>query len=499
MRYPVVWGAVAFGAGLWLTQEGYFPGYAFALLLFLVAITTGLALRRLLMFGHIALVLMFLDCGLLYAQLRPSATRGDSLFFHAVHNATETLTLEGAVFQSPLISPGSTYQRVHLRVDSVIINNVPVSLKGKTALRWSDPGGPLYSGERIRVTGRLTPLLGPVNFGIGGIEDFLRTQGIHTAMNIRGDEAITKINSAYHLPQYWASRLRYYQADIFSKTLPDHVQPFIRTVWLGDRGDIPQEQYEAFLRTGTAHILAVSGIHVGIVFISSRIVLAMFIRSQKKQTILVTLAVFLFALIAGARISSLRAAWMISLYLAAELFNREPHAPTTLSLAGTGFLLYNPALLYDTAFLLSFSSVASLILFGERIRSSLPETWPNSIRGALATVLGVQVLPLPFAAQFFHVLPVMGPVANLIVVPILTFILWLCPLIVLAGSIYLPLGMLFGHALLPLVWIIEATTQLIGKLPGAYRLISAPTTIAAISYWAASACLYRVLSRDDKM
>jgi len=498
MRYPVVWGAVAFGKGLWLTQEGYFPGYALALLLFLVAITGSLALRRLLMFGHIALILMFLGCGLLYAQLRPGATQGDPLFFHAVHNATATYTLEGTVFQSPLILPGSTYQRVHLRVDTVIINNVPVTLRGKTALRWSDPAGPLYSGERIRVTGRLMPLLGPVNFGIGGIEDFLRTQGIHTAMNIRGDE-VTRINNAFYSPHYWASRLRYFQADIFSKTLPGHVQPFIRTVWLGDRGDIPQEQYETFLKTGTAHILAVSGIHVGIVYISVRIVLAMFIRSQKKQAVLVALAVILFALIAGARISSLRAAWMICLYLTAELFNREPHAPTTLSLAGTGFLMYNPALLYDTAFLLSFSSVASLILFGERFLNYLPETWPNSLRSALATVLGVQVLPLPFAAHFFYVLPVMGPVANLIVVPLLTCILWLCPLIVVSGSIYIPLGMLFGHAILPLVWVMETTTQLIGMLPGAYRFIPGPTALGAITYWAASACLYKVLYRGEKI
>ncbi len=498
MRYPVVWSAIAFGAGLWLSQSGYFPGFGPTLLLTVAAFPCAILLRRLPHIGVATLLFCFLGCGLLYAAIRLGGPPGDPLFQHAVAHRQDRYVLEGVVMQSPLILPESSYERVHLRVDRVLVNGEPTPLYGMIALRWSDPVGPLFSGERIRASGQLNPLLGPVNFGIGGVEVFLRTQGIHTAMTLRGADAVETVATPRFSPRYWAARLRYYQAGIFSRTLPESVQPFIHTVWLGARGGIPDDTYEAFLNTGTAHILAVSGVHVAIVFISSRILFGIFVRSPKKLALITSLAVLTFALVAGARISSLRAAFMIILYQTAEYFDREPHAPTALALAAFTFLLHNPALLFDTAFLLSFSSVASLLLFSDRIFQWLPSRWPRGLRRSLASILGVQILPTPFAAHFFHVLPLLGPVANFIVMPLLTFILWLCPLIVLCGSIYEPLGRLFGHAIEPLLACIHATTGLLQALPGAYQRLSSPTAFGALCFWAAAACLFKALERKDR-
>ena len=176
---------------------------------------------------------------------------------------------------------------------------------------------------------------------------------------------------------------------------------------------------------------------------------------------------------------------MITLYLWAELLDREPDAPTALSIAAILFLSINPGLLRDTASILSFGSLASILVFSEAIAHRLTAV-PMLIRTNVATSIGVSILPLPLAAHFFHLVPLVGAACNLLVIPVLTAVLWLCMAVLLLAPLSIEAASLFGHAAAPLIYLIEWIARAFSRLPMAFITVTSPTTIAALLYLAAA-------------
>jgi competence protein ComEC len=339
-------------------------------------------------------------------------------------------------------------------------------------------------------------VLGEVNIGLGGAEDYYRILGYHSALRARGD-AVVWLSRPYWSVPYWASRLRQWQAGVFAKTAPADIQVFLRAVWLGDRATYSEAAYRPYLETGTAHILSVSGVHVGIVYLSLHWMLRTVVRHRKRRNALILGVILLFALMTGARPPILRAAIMIALYLWAELLERESDAPTALSIAGLLFLGVNPGLLRDTAFVLSFGSLASILVFSEAIAHRLNAV-PLFFRQDVATSIGVSILPLPLAAHFFHLVPVVGAVCNLLVIPILTGVLWLCMLVLLLAPLSITAASLFGHAAAPPIYLIEWIAVNFARLPLSYVTVTSPTLIAGLLYMVAAIALARLFFEPER-
>src|SRR5690606_28108230 len=137
--------------------------------------------------------------------------------------------------------------------------------------------------------------------------------------------------------------------------------------------------YDRYARAGTAHILAVSGLHIGIVAVSILATLRVVIRSRRWRAAAAILLVFGFALMAGGRVSALRAATMVTCYLLADLLDREPDTPSALALAALLFLVFDPGLLFEPGFQLSFLSVSSILLFAAPIDRAIVAA-PTTLR-----------------------------------------------------------------------------------------------------------------------
>lgn len=266
------------------------------------------------------------------------------------------------------------------------------------------------------------------------------------------------------------------------------------TVWLGDRRAIASETYRAFLHSGTAHVLAVSGVYIGIVFVMMSYILSAIVRRRRLRTLLIMAAVLLFAVVAGARISTLRAAIMIMLYLLADLFDREPDAPTALSVAAILFAVHDPDVLFDAGFQLSFLSVSSILLFSNTIRSRMG-LLPPVLRQGLSSTLAVQIVPLPVALNLFHVLPLAAIPANLLVIPLLSVVLWICALTSIASLIVPPVAPIFGHALQPFVYLIALISESVSNMRDSHVFLTSPTTLAVICYWINALAIVLALHR----
>lgn len=274
--------------------------------------------------------------------------------------------------------------------------------------------------------------------------------------------------------------------------IPPGADGLLYTVWFGDRRRLDNERYAEFVSSGAAHVLAVSGLHAGIVFAAVMALCRPLLHSRRWRIVFALAGVWLFVLLAGARLSSLRAAVMLTIYFAAELADREPDAPTALSLALFGFLVWDPRLLYDVGFQLSFLSVASILIFSNPLMDRLG-TLPYVLRAPLATSVSVQILPLPVVLTAFNILPLLSVPLNLTIVPLLGVIL--CLMLVTAATVWiLPVAApLFGHAAGFLADVLLKLVGWVGNWEGARADLSTPTLWACAAYIAAAWVLLRGL------
>ena len=138
---------------------------------------------------------------------------------------------------------------------------------------------------------------------------------------------------------------------------------------LGDRSKIPSGLRSLFIQTGTMHILAISGLHIGIVaFILDLLLKALRIRRRLRFSAIILLLVF-YCLLTGARPSVIRATIMAIVLLAGFLLRRENQISHSLALAGLIILIANPRQLFNLGFQLSFLSVISIVYFSPVIKN----------------------------------------------------------------------------------------------------------------------------------
>ena len=217
-------------------------------------------------------------------------------------------------------------------------------------------------------------------------------------------------------------------------------------ILLGLRHNIPSSLYEDFQRSGTAHLLAISGLHMAIV---GGIVLSVsvWLFGRRRPTyFLVTLGIlWLYALLAGMSPSVMRAAIMVSLFLLAAYLGRQRSAITALAFAAAIMVAINPQILWQISFQLSFMSVLGLILltpifqrWGQRTRG------PKVVVDSFAYSLGAILATLPLVAYYFGYISLVGLPATFIVLPALPGIIVLSALVSFVGLFALPLAQVIG-------------------------------------------------------
>ncbi len=499
MRRPLFWVAAGLLAGSLLASKGVVPGFVAPIVV--VALGGGLPylLRERSVWAVVGIVIIFLGVGALLWNVRHMKPTGDGLIELAFSKPESTrFELTGMVERPDIFLDKSGYMQFILRVGEVAVSGTRHAVTGGTLVRWTNPDEPLYSGQRLRVSGKLERTIGPVNPGIGGVEDHYRRRGVHTVLRLRGPGAVELVAPASRLsPFYWASYWRNSLAARMAPYLHPEIKPFVLTVLLGDRRRIANEDYRAFLESGTAHILAVSGVHMSIVFLTISFALRLVMKNLFWRTLLTMAAVLVFALLAGARVSSLRAAIMLILYLTADLFQRERDATTALSLSAILFTLVQPDALNDGGFRLSFLSVASILLLSKPMGEKFT-LLPSWMRESVAVACSVQILSLPVAVFMFHIVPVVGVFVNLLVIPMLTLVLWLSILVSLCSFVLPPAAILFGSALYPVVWLIQWLAESAASLRGGHVYLSTPTLWAIVAYYGAIACFLAGLLRWRK-
>jgi len=217
-------------------------------------------------------------------------------------------------------------------------------------------------------------------------------------------------------------------------------------VTLGAKEDLPKDFYESLRKTGTVHVVVVSGYNISVVA-GLMIGLSRFIRRQL-AIVLALLAITFYTLLVGADPPAVRAAVMGSLAFTAVFLGRQRFSLYSLLLAAAIMTFVRPLVLADIGFQLSFLATAGIILFRERILNSL-KFLPKAFNDDLSTTLAAQSLVVPVIFYHFGSVSAISPVANAIV-------LWTIPLATIAGFIFLAASYVIPFVATIISWVIWA-------------------------------------------
>ncbi len=413
------------------------------------------------------------------------------------YNNQETVEIKGMVKADPEVRDKST----HIRLSATEI---------KRDKGWQEVSGdallfvpryPTYEyGDVLLVKGKLET---PPQLDDFDYEDYLAHQGIYSTM-LYPEIEISERGKGVK-PLEWVYSLRNGLSQTMAEVLPEPQASLAQGIILGKRGTIPASIKADFAHTGTAHLLAISGLHLSIVAgILLSIGIWLFGKRRYTYIWLALGTIWLYALITGMHPPVVRGAIMASLFFSAELLGRQRTAITSLAFAAAIMVGINPQILWTASFQLSFLAMAGLIFLapplmtqGRRgIIATMGEegvgvSLANIVTDSFSITLGAIIAVWPVVAYYFGIVSFVAPLATLLALPALPGIIVAGALAGFVGLVALPAAQVIGW----LAWLFVSYMLLIvngfASLPiSSIEVGSVDTTLILVYYPALAAAIW---------
>jgi competence protein ComEC len=346
-----------------------------------------------------------------------------------------------------------------------------IKATGKLILYFQKDSSVLNLSPGSMICFNNTPVLIPINGNPGGFNyrDYAALQGItHQVYLTSADYQLLRERK-----QSWIR-------DILN-TIRTHVLQALRNnirskeelglaeaLLIGYKDDLDKTLVQSYANTGVVHIIAISGLHLGLIYL---LLVRLLKPLRRKETrllipIIIICSLWLFTLLAGGQPSVLRSAVMFTCIVLGETMQRKKSTYNTLALSAFLLLCYNPLWLWDLGFQLSYSAILSLLLFMKPIYHSL--TFKNKIVDlawqANAVTLAAQILTTPISILYFHQFPIYFLLTNFVAVPLSSLIL-LGEIALYCVSAIDSIAAPLGHCLVWLLHLMNSYVVYMGKLP----------------------------------
>ena len=364
----------------------------------------------------------------------------------------------------------------------------------------------LTYGDEVVFNGSVSPVEPPKNPNAFDYQRYLHFQNIHYQSFVReGSWALVKKRDHFSLFGTAISLQNH-----FTETLRKHLTTQNEfavgaALILGYRDEVPEEILTAYSQTGAMHVLAVSGLHVGIVFL----ILNFFLKRVKWQipawryfkVALILTAIWTFALVTGASPSVIRATVMFSFVTVGEAMYRHKKFYNTLAASAFCLLVYNPYWLASVSFQLSYLAVFGIVYFQQKFSRLLviENKWLDYCWQLVCVSLAAQLMTLPLALYYFNQFPTYFWLSSLLLVPLAGVELGLGLLLVLTEAFWQTGAVWVGKMLWALLWAGNQSIVFIQKMPAAVvEGISISASVALVLYLALSATMAAISSRKFK-
>lgn len=262
----------------------------------------------------------------------------------------------------------------------------------------------------------INPPSNPAQFNYAG---YLATKGIYHQAFANEWNRVDSISS-------FKRRSYLLQTELLRQFKNSSIQPenlsVLKALLLGDKTDLDSDMKSSFAAAGTMHVLAVSGLHVGIIYLIFY-QLIIFLKFQKRvflSAVILLSVVWSFAILSGLSTSVQRSAWMFSFIILAKPLKRESLTLNSVAASAFLILLIDPISIYDAGFQLSYSAVLGILLLYPKWQSLLNSSskYLNKVSSLLLVSTAAQLSTLPFSFYYFHLFPTYFLLSNLFIIPL---------------------------------------------------------------------------------
>ena len=404
------------------------------------------------------------------------------------------ITATGAVISEPKVAANGLASFL-LRLDSIEIDEKHVPTNAVLLVRWR--GYPSV-GDEITLFGVVEAIRGPRNPGEFDMRSYLSRRDIRHGLLVRYRDDGRILRHHHGNPVLrGAEKSRRWMQTVLCRGLADSpdVENFIGGIALGLRHQTAEDIEEPFQQTGTLHLFAVAGLHVGIVARLLWMLATAAQLSRRWAAGLIIPAVFFYAAITGLHVSSVRAAIMSSVLLGALFFERRVFVFNSLAAAAFFLLCWNTNELFSTGFQLSFSVVGAILLltdpfYGFMRRWGAPDALiPSSLLGGprrfldncfrwlcrgISVSLAAWLGSLALIYWHFNLVSPVSLFANLFVVPLAFFVLAIGLLSLLVAPLASRLSLILNGANWLLAKLVLGAVHLFAQVPGGHYYLEHP-------------------------
>ena len=354
----------------------------------------------------------------------------------------------------------------------------------------------LVYGDRILFAQAFQPVKKAGNPGSFDYSAYCARQGIYHQVYLKNDE-YSKLPQSNVTVKYserlrgWIYQLRENILHILRQNIPDpRACGLAEALLIGYKDHLDQDLIQSYSATGVVHVIAISGLHLGLVYLLLTYCCQPFRRHSMARwlrPVLIIAGLWLFSLLAGASPSVLRSAVMFTGIALGDAWARTSSPYNSLAASAFLLLCYQPNWLWDTGFQLSYAAVLSIALFQKPIYDRLAVTHKllDQIWKLVTGTLAAQILTLPITLYYFHQFPILFIVTNLIAIPLSGLILF--------GEIFLcliawlsPIASYTGHTL---QWLIEGLNDLIEMFSRATWSVINNIQISVLQVWLLYGCI----------
>jgi len=332
------------------------------------------------------------------------------------------------------------------------------------------PALPAHYGNQFLIKSGIQEIVANNNPGGFNFRTFMQRKGIfhqcflaeNSAILFRPKQGNTILQQVFTFQDYIHQSLQ--------KNLSNKNEIAIAEALLyGYDKDIDEEINDAFSKTGTLHVLAVSGMHVGLIFMLLNWLMSWLVKlphGKGIKAILELFGIWLYALICGLSPSILRACVMFSFVIVGKQLSRSSNPFNSLSAAGFLLLAIKPYMLYNVGFQLSFAAVAGILGFYPflNLLFQFKYTLFNEIWKIIAISLAAQTLTIPISIYYFHQFPNYFLLANLLIIPLSTLIIYGGIMLLIISPIQI-LATWLGFLLGKLITLITGISLFLAQLP----------------------------------
>ncbi len=337
-----------------------------------------------------------------------------------------------ATIKEPLVQKAKSY-KAEAAVESINENGTWHPAKGRLLLYFSRDSNSIPSlkyGSQIVFTKSLQLIKNSGNPGNFDYSQFNAFKDIYHQVFLKSSEYIIAPSTNIYSFQNWLFNVRSFVIDRLQKFIPGKKESGVaEALLIGYRDDLDKDLVQAYSNTGVVHIIAISGLHLGMIYA----VLVLMFKPFKKQRwvrwvkpVVVLTVLWVFTLLAGGVPSILRSAVMFTFIILGETINRKSSVYNTLASSAFVMLCYNPYFLWDIGFQLSYVAVVSIVAFSRPvyhwffIENKILDFFWNLI----SVTIAAQILTLPIIFYSFHQFPNLCLITNCIIVPLSTIVLF---------------------------------------------------------------------------